>query len=419
MPPKHSIKVPKLYKVATSILKNYKDGQGSVKTLVYEAKKKHPNVKALFALVTECIKHEEILNTSFSKIKLLENESPLDKNLALILATELIYGKKKTLPGESRPVLTLLKYQKELEKCLGEENNTEENKEIIIQQPRYVRVNLLKTTMDLVLAHLKREGLILKPNPENYEKFLQYIVNLEEHEFMIDFHLSGYLLVFPSKTQFYDYPLYIDGSLILQDKASCLTVAALDPPQGCTILDACSAPGMKTSQALAMIQPNGNVIAIERDVKRFKVLNELLEKHCNNKTERIDTLNSDFLKLNPEEFPNVDYIIVDPTCSGSGLNKIEKNSERLKKLSNLQVMILKHALKFPAVKKVAYSTCSIFEEENEKVINEVLEDHGHHFKLVKKIMPNWQRRSVQNKCLKVDPELDCTSGFFVAVLKKK
>ena len=102
-----------------------------------------------------------------------------------------------------------------------------ENKEIIIQQPRYVRVNLLKTTMDLVLAHLKREGLILKPNPENYEKFLQYIVNLEEHEFMIDFHLSEYLLVFPSKTQFYDYPLYIDGSLILQDKASCLTVAAL------------------------------------------------------------------------------------------------------------------------------------------------------------------------------------------------
>ena len=102
-----------------------------------------------------------------------------------------------------------------------------ENKEIIIQQPRYVRVNLLKTSMDLVLAHLKREGLILKPNPENYEKFLQYIVNLEEHEFMIDFHLPEYLLVFPSKTQFYDYPLYIDGSLILQDKASCLTVAAL------------------------------------------------------------------------------------------------------------------------------------------------------------------------------------------------
>jgi hypothetical protein len=38
--------------VATSILKSFKNGEGSVKTLVYDAKakKKHPNVKALFAL---------------------------------------------------------------------------------------------------------------------------------------------------------------------------------------------------------------------------------------------------------------------------------------------------------------------------------------------------------------------------------
>ena len=48
----HSVKVPRLYKVATSILKSFKNGEGSVKTLVYDAKakKKHPNVKALFAL---------------------------------------------------------------------------------------------------------------------------------------------------------------------------------------------------------------------------------------------------------------------------------------------------------------------------------------------------------------------------------
>ena len=36
----HSIKVPKLYKVATSILKDFKNGQGSVKTLVYEGEGK-------------------------------------------------------------------------------------------------------------------------------------------------------------------------------------------------------------------------------------------------------------------------------------------------------------------------------------------------------------------------------------------
>ena len=39
----HSVKVPRLYKVATAIFKNYKNGLGSVKTLVYDSRKKHPN----------------------------------------------------------------------------------------------------------------------------------------------------------------------------------------------------------------------------------------------------------------------------------------------------------------------------------------------------------------------------------------
>ena len=34
------------------------------------------------------------------------------------------------------------------------------------------------------------------------------------------------------------------------DKASCLSVEALNPPSGCTLLDSCAAPGMKTCQGL-------------------------------------------------------------------------------------------------------------------------------------------------------------------------
>jgi len=235
---------------------------------------------------------------------------------------------------------------------------------------------------------------------------------------MIDFHLKDYLLIFPPKTQFYDYPLYLDGSLVLQDKASCLTVAALNPTPGKIILDACAAPGMKTSQALAMVQPEGKVIAIERNAKRFKVLNELLQKHSEWSEDAIETKNADFLQLNPEDFPNVEYLIVDPTCSGSGLSKVEKDPIRLSKLANLQVMILKHALKFPSLKRVAYSTCSIFEEENEAVVEEVLKQHGDQFKLVN-VLPTWERRTMNDKCLRVDPDKDLTSGFFVAVFKKK
>ena len=410
---KHSIKVPKLYKVATSILKDYSNGQGSIKTLVYEARKKHPNVKALFALVNECVRNEKRLLDAFDEIDLLGQEKPLDKNLALILATELLLG-KKTLPGESKPIQTLLRYQSRLEKSFKSENNEIEQTKFA----RYVRVNLLKTTLDLVLTHFKREGLVQKNTPASYDEFCKAVVDLKEDEFMIDFHLKDYLLIFPPKTQFYDYPLYLDGSLVLQDKASCLTVAALNPTSGKVLLDACAAPGMKTSQALAMVQPEGKVIAIERNPKRYNVLNELLQKHSEWSEVAIETKNADFLQLNPEDFPNVEYLIVDPTCSGSGLSKVKKDHDRLSKLANLQVMILKHALKFPSLKRVAYSTCSIFEEENEAVVEEVLKQHGDQFKLIN-VLPTWERRTMNNKCLRVDPDKDLTSGFFVAVFKKK
>ena len=126
---KHSIKVPKLYKVATSILKDFKNGQGSIKTLVYDARKKHPNVKALLALVNECVRYENRLLKAFNDVNLLENEKPLDQSLALILATELLIG-KKTLPGESKPILTLLRYQSTLEKSFHSEKNMNEDLEI-------------------------------------------------------------------------------------------------------------------------------------------------------------------------------------------------------------------------------------------------------------------------------------------------
>ena len=136
--------------------------------------------------------------------------------------------------------------------------------------------------------------------------------------------------------------------------------------------------------------------------------------------------------MSPIDYGNVEYILVDPSCSGSGIVKRHEvhhevilvnvhsvtfvvcyqiSSERLKSLSRFQVMILKHALSFPSVKRILYSTCSIHKEvswhtfsivlkqrlckENEIVISEVLQEYKDHFRLVH-ILPHWQTRGLSD-----------------------
>lgn len=53
----HSVKVPRLYKVASTIAKQYSEGVGSIKHLVYGGKKKHPvSIWVIHPLILQKIK---------------------------------------------------------------------------------------------------------------------------------------------------------------------------------------------------------------------------------------------------------------------------------------------------------------------------------------------------------------------------
>jgi putative methyltransferase len=54
---------------------------------------------------------------------------------------------------------------------------------------------------------------------EDYSSFLHRVTSLEMDEFIRDVHIKE-LLIFPNKTEFYKHPLYVEGSIILQDKVS-------------------------------------------------------------------------------------------------------------------------------------------------------------------------------------------------------
>lgn len=90
-------------------------------------------------------------------------------------------------------------------------------------------------------------------------------------------------------------------------------------------------------------------------------------------------------------------------------------------------MILKHALRrFPNAKKVVYSTCSIYPEENEEVIQEVITQIKN-YKLVDAssvLKGPWinfgsdKYGDIGKFCLYSKPEKDMCNGFFIAVFER-
>lgn len=63
-----------------------------------------------------------------------------------------------------------------------------------------------------------------------------------------------------------------------KDMASCFSAIALDPPQDAIVIDACSAPGNKTSHISALMHNRGIIYAIERDGRRLEHMKANLSK---------------------------------------------------------------------------------------------------------------------------------------------
>ena len=101
----------------------------------------------------------------------------------------------------------------------------------------------------------------------------------------------------------------------------------------------------------------------------------------------------------------------------------EAVSRRLTSLSNFQAMLLRHALNFPSVRRVVYSTCSVYERENEQVIQDVLQSKSSDFQLVD-VLPMISSRGKSSGLLhaerfvRMSPETSLTVGFFIACLER-
>ena len=213
---------------------------------------------------------------------------------------------------------------------------------------------------------------------------------------------------------------FAGGHFSVQDEAAGLVVRVLQPAQGGTVLDVCSAPGGKAMYAAELMGNVGDVIAADRDATRLKKVAEAAERlGCS----IVRTLRADATQ--PPGVSEVDRVLADVPCSGLGVLskradlRWRMTPDRIRQLVGLQGRILRATA--DAVKVggcLVYSTCTIEPEENLEQVERFL-DADSRFELVPvvPVVPDLEVPTSEG-CYVSLPHVDAMDGAFAARLRR-
>lgn len=170
--------------------------------------------------------------------------------------------------------------------------------------------------------------------------------------------------------------MFDKGLVTFQSPSSILAVKALGVTDGAQILDICSAPGGKAVY-MSELCPHGKVVACDLYPHRVA----LIQKYKNRMhTPNVKAVQADACVLNEEWKDAFDFVLCDAPCSCLGTFKkhpdvfLNKDESCISELATTQRQILENAAKYLKVSgAMVYSTCTLFEEENENVVHDFLE----------------------------------------------
>jgi len=215
-------------------------------------------------------------------------------------------------------------------------------------------------------------------------------------------------------------PLFGAGSFYAQSRAAMLVAHALAPRPGERVLDLCAAPGGKSTHIAALMQGQGEVLAVERHQGRAAALERTARRlHAGNVHVRVADAASWATKAGAE----FDRVLVDPPCSGLGTLHARADlrwrvtPDSIEELADVQARILAagaRALRPGGV--LVYSTCTISAVENERLIAAFLDSHAD-FTLDGPGSVGPHGFAGAGPALTL-PHRDRTAGFFIARLRR-
>jgi 16S rRNA (cytosine967-C5)-methyltransferase len=268
--------------------------------------------------------------------------------------------------------------------------------------PLDLRVNLMRTTREAAIERLAADGLRGAPTP-----YSPAGIRLE------------------TKPSINRHPLYLDGSIEVQDEGSQLVCYLVAPKRGEMVVDFCAGAGGKTLALGALMRSTGRLYAFDVSPGR---LAKLKPRHArsglsNVHPQRIESEKDARVKRLAGK---IDRVLVDAPCSGLGTlrrnpdMKWRQTPQDAAELAGKQKAILGAAARL--VKpggRLVYATCSILDEENRRVAEDFLARNAQFaLRPANEVLKKERIGLDTGEFLELWPHRHGTDGFFGAVFER-
>jgi len=267
--------------------------------------------------------------------------------------------------------------------------------------PFAVRANPSRGAADRLLARFAAEGK--EPAPCRYAP-------------------DGFILRRPAPV--FSDAAFLEGAYLVMDEGAQLIAPLLSPAPGERILDACSAPGGKTTHLAALSGGKAAIVAADVSMARLRLLRETVARTG---APGIEPTLHDFSRAPlPASRGTFDKVLVDAPCTGMGVirrnpdGKWRFRPEETKGMARLQGAILRHA--WASVRPgglLVYCTCSPLREEDEEVVRPFLSESPD--ASVESFPTGWPGPPdawTPDGFLRLSPHRHGTDAFFAALLRK-
>ncbi len=266
--------------------------------------------------------------------------------------------------------------------------------------PLDLRVNTLRAKRDNVMATLAASGITAKPTP-----------------------FSPYGLRIDGRPAINRHPLFIDGTIEVQDEGSQLLCCLLAPTRHDFVIDFCAGAGGKTLMLGAMMHNRGRLYAFDTSAARLKKLQPRLARSgLSNLRAQVISRETDIRvkRLGGK----ADRVLVDAPCSGLGTLRRNPDLKWRQSPQSVAELVVKQTAILNAAAallkpggRLVYATCSLLAEENEGIV-EAFVAANPAFSIVDcdSVLTQQKIALQSGKYLKLTPHQHGTDGFIGAVI---